>query len=150
MPKVDFNWTDNLLHLNTPQDSNTTVMLILCLKKLSILSLSFQWMKVTVEIHKIIICTIYSTVFLTWGWYVNDVFMRMPLINQIIKDASWYALHSMSNIHRHFGNRAWVCPMCPKLFAICIHTHLTHNGYKGYETKRSKKLLYMNHYFLNR
>ena len=118
MPKVDFNWTDNLLHLNTPQDSNTTVMLILCLKKLSILSLSFQWMKVTVEIHKIIICTIYSTVFLTWGWYVNDVFMRMPLINQIIKDASliciafnvkhpqtfWESCMSLSNVSKTICN----------------------------------------------
>ena len=26
----------------------------------------------------------------------------------------------MSNIHRYFGNREGVCPICPELFPICI------------------------------
>ena len=38
----------------------------------------------------------------------------------------WCAFYSMSNIHRYFGNREWVCPKCPELFSISIHTHLTH------------------------
>ena len=39
----------------------------------------------------------------------------------------WCAFHSVSDIHRYFGNHEWACPICPELFPICIRTYLTHN-----------------------
>ena len=45
-------------------------------------------MEVSVEIHKIIKCSIYSTAFLTSGGAVDDVLVRLSLIEQIIKCAS--------------------------------------------------------------
>ena len=47
-------------------------------------------MEVSVKVHKIIICTIYSTVFFTSGGSVNDMDMlvRLSLIEEIIKDAN--------------------------------------------------------------
>ena len=44
----------------------------------------------------------------------------------------WCALHSVSNIYRYFGNCEWVCPICPELFSISIHTHLTYNWWYWY------------------
>ena len=46
-------------------------------------------MEVSVEVHKIISCTIYSTVFFTSGGGFDDVLVRLSLIDQIIKDANF-------------------------------------------------------------
>ena len=52
-------------------------------------------MKVSVELHKIIKCTIHSIVFLLFllfflisGGGIDDVLLRLSLIEQIIKDAN--------------------------------------------------------------
>ena len=49
-------------------------------------------MEVSVEVHKIIICTRYSTVFavvfFTSGGRVDDVLVRLSLVKEIIKDAN--------------------------------------------------------------
>ena len=45
-------------------------------------------MEVSAEVHKIIICTIYSTVFFTSGGSVDDVLVRLLLIEEIISDAN--------------------------------------------------------------
>ena len=45
-------------------------------------------MKVSAEVHKIIKCSMYSTVFSTSGGGVDDVLVRLSLIEQIIKDAN--------------------------------------------------------------
>ena len=45
-------------------------------------------MEVSVEVHKIIKYTIYSTVCFTSGGGVDDVLVRLWLIEQIIKDAN--------------------------------------------------------------
>ena len=45
-------------------------------------------MEVSAEVQKIIKCTTYSTVFLTSGGGVDDVLVRLSLIEQIIKDAN--------------------------------------------------------------
>ena len=45
-------------------------------------------MEVSVEVHKIIKYTIYSTVCFTSGGGVDDVLVRLSLIEQIIKDAN--------------------------------------------------------------
>ena len=45
-------------------------------------------MEVSVEVLKIIICTIYSTVFFTSGGGVDDMLVRLSLIDQISKDAN--------------------------------------------------------------
>ena len=39
-------------------------------------------MKVSLEVHKIIICTIYSTDFFTSGGGVDDVLVRLSLVTQ--------------------------------------------------------------------
>ena len=61
-------------------------------------------MEVSVEIHKIIIFIIYNTDFFyrfTSGGGVDDVLMRLSLIEQIIKDAnlmsiSFFVIHPMT------------------------------------------------------
>ena len=45
-------------------------------------------MEVSVEVHKIIIWTIYSTVFFTSGGSVDDVLVSLLLAEEIIKDAN--------------------------------------------------------------
>ena len=45
-------------------------------------------MEVSVKVHKIIKCTIDSTVFFTSGGGVDDVLLRLSLIKQIIKDTN--------------------------------------------------------------
>ena len=40
----------------------------------------------------------------------------------------WCEIHSVSNIHRHLGNREWVYP-------ICIHTHLINNWWWKHKLK---------------
>ena len=45
-------------------------------------------MEVSVEVHKIIKCTIDSTVFFTSGGGVDDVLLGLSLIKQIIKDTN--------------------------------------------------------------
>ena len=46
-------------------------------------------MKVSVEVHKIIKCTIYSTVFFfTSGGGVDDMLVRLSLIKKIVKDTN--------------------------------------------------------------
>ena len=45
-------------------------------------------MEVSVEVHKIIKCAIYSIIFFTSGGGVDDMLVRLPLIKQIIKDVT--------------------------------------------------------------
>ena len=45
-------------------------------------------MEVSVEVDKITKCAIYNTVFLPSGGVADDVWVRLPLIKQIIKDVS--------------------------------------------------------------
>ena len=45
-------------------------------------------MKVSVEAHKIIKCTIYSTVFFTSSEGVDDMLARLSLIKKIVKDTN--------------------------------------------------------------
>ena len=45
-------------------------------------------MEVSIEVPKIIKCTIYSTAFFYSGGGVDDVLMRLSLIEQIIKDTN--------------------------------------------------------------
>ena len=47
-------------------------------------------MEVSIEVHKIIQCTIYSTIFFffTSGGDVDDVLLRLTLIEKIIKDTN--------------------------------------------------------------
>ena len=45
-------------------------------------------MEVSVEVRKIINCTIYSTAFFTSGEGVDDVLVRLSLIEQIVKDTN--------------------------------------------------------------
>ena len=85
-------------------------------------------MEVSVEVYKIITWTIYSTVFFTSGGGVDDdVLVSLLLVKKIIKDANlMYILFSVKH-PQTFQNCEWVCPICPELFPICIHTNLTHN-----------------------
>ena len=46
-------------------------------------------MEVSVEIHNIFKCTIYSTVSFSLGGGVDDVLLRLSLIEQIIKDVNF-------------------------------------------------------------
>ena len=63
-------------------------------------------MEVSVEVHKIVKCTIYSTVFFPSVGGVDDVWVRLSLIEQIINDVNLMCInHSVSNIHRYLGNR---------------------------------------------
>ena len=56
-------------------------------------------MEVFVEVHKIIKCTIYSTAFFfTSGGGFEDVFVKLSLIEQIIRDAN---LMSISLSFKH-------------------------------------------------
>ena len=62
-------------------------------------------MKVSVEVHKIVKCAIYSTVFFPSGKGVDDVLVRLLLIDQIIRDVNLMCInHLVLNIHRYFGN----------------------------------------------
>ena len=45
-------------------------------------------MEISFEVHKIIKFDIYNTVFFTSGQGVDEVLMRLQLIEQIIKDAN--------------------------------------------------------------
>ena len=45
-------------------------------------------MEVSVEVHKIIKCAIYGTIFFHSGGGVDDVLVRLLLMEQIIKDVS--------------------------------------------------------------
>ena len=45
-------------------------------------------MEVSVEVHKIIKCAIYSTVFFPLGGGVDGMLVRLLLIEQIIKDVN--------------------------------------------------------------
>ena len=45
-------------------------------------------MEVSVEVNKIIKCTIYNTVFFRSGGSVDDVLVKLLLIKQIIKDVN--------------------------------------------------------------
>ena len=49
-------------------------------------------MEVSVEVDKIIKCTIYNTVFFPSGGGVDDVLMRLSLIKQVIKDVNFMCL----------------------------------------------------------
>ena len=49
-------------------------------------------MEVSVEVHKIIKCAIYNTVFFLSGGGVDDVLVRLSLIKQIIKDVNLMCL----------------------------------------------------------
>ena len=103
-------------------------------------------MEVSVEVHKINTFFIYE-MRCWWSCRQSNKLSTMPIR---------CAIHSVSNIHRHFENREWVCPICPELYPICIHTHLTHKWWQKHkwkswqETKRSKELLCLDQYFLNR
>ena len=55
-------------------------------------------MKVSVEVHKIIKCAIYSTIFSPSGGGFDDVLVRLSLIEQIIKDVNLMGI-SFSIIH---------------------------------------------------
>ena len=55
-------------------------------------------MEVSVEVDKIIKCTIYNTGFATSGGGVDDVLVRMSLIKQIIKVVNLMC-HSFSVKH---------------------------------------------------
>ena len=45
-------------------------------------------MEVSVEVHKIIKCAIYNTVFFPSGGGVDDVLVKLSLIKQITKDVN--------------------------------------------------------------
>ena len=45
-------------------------------------------MEVSVAVHKVIICTIYSTTFLNLGGDVDEMLVRLSLVEEIIKDAN--------------------------------------------------------------
>ena len=49
-------------------------------------------MEVSVKMHKIIKCTIYSTAFFTAGEVVDEVLLRLSLIEQIIKDTNMMSI----------------------------------------------------------
>ena len=49
-------------------------------------------MEVSVEVHKIIKCALYNTVFFPSGGRVDDMLMRLSLIKQIIKDVNLMCL----------------------------------------------------------
>ena len=46
-------------------------------------------MEVSVEVHKIIKCTKYSTVFFTSGGVVDGALLRLSLIEEIVKDTNF-------------------------------------------------------------
>ena len=73
--------------INTGSNFHRTLAQQFCLfgalNKLNILSLNFQLMQVSVEVHKIIKSTIYNTVLL-----LQVKVLERLLIKQIIKDAS--------------------------------------------------------------
>ena len=83
-------------------------------------------MEVSFDMDKIIKCAIYNTVFFPSGGGVHEMLMRLSLIIQM---SIWCAFHSMSNIHTYFENHKWVFAICPVLFPVSIHTHLTHNSW---------------------
>ena len=45
-------------------------------------------MEISFEVHKIIKCALYSTIFFPSDRCVDDVFVRLLLMEQIIKDVS--------------------------------------------------------------
>ena len=55
-------------------------------------------MEVSVEVHKIIEYTIYSTVFFTSSGGLDDVLLRLTLIEQIFKDTNLMSI-SLSAKH---------------------------------------------------
>ena len=57
-------------------------------------------MEVSVEVHKIIKCAIYNTVFFPSGGGVDEVLVRLSLIKQIIKNVNLMCL-SFSVKHPH-------------------------------------------------
>ena len=66
-------------------------------------------MGVSAEAHKIFKCSVYSG-------GVDDVLLRLPLIELIIKDANLMRIS--------FRVKQ---PLCTELFPIFIYTHLIHN-----------------------
>ena len=121
MSRVNLKWTAYLLHLNThlpeilintSRNFHMTVILQLCLilqlwfgasNIIKILTLNFQWMKV----HKIVKWTLYSTTFFTSGGAVDNVLVRLSLIEQFIKNVSLiYTQFSVK--HPHIFRESWM------------------------------------------
>ena len=102
-------------------------MVILCLKQIKDFMLkfpingSFCWGTQNFQVYYTQYC------FLNSGAGVDDVLVRLSLIEQIIKDDNLMRNSFSVKDHRHFENREWVCSICSELFPICIHTHLTHS-----------------------
>ena len=111
--------------INTWRNFHRTVTQHLCWfrteNKLKILSLTFQWIKVSIEVYKII-CAIYNTIFFNSGGSVDDVLVRLSLVVQIIKDANlmcisfsvkhsqtfWELWMSWSNLYTYLFNQQLV------------------------------------------
>ena len=111
--------------INTWRNFHRTVTQHLCWfsteNKLKILSLTFQWIKVSIEVYKII-CAIYNTIFFNSGGSVDDVLVRLSLVVQIIKDANlmcisfsvkhsqtfWESWMSLSNLYTYLFNQQLV------------------------------------------
>ena len=70
---------------------------------------------------------LYKYWFFPSGGGVDGVLVSLSLIKQIIKDVSLMYIPFSFKHPQTFGNREWVCPICPELFPKCIHAHLTHN-----------------------
>ena len=89
-------------------------------------------MKVSFEVHEIVRFSVYNT-FFTSGGNIDKALLMEGFIksSKLSRMSIWWAFHSVPNIDRHFGNCGWVCLICPGIFPICIHTHLTQNwGWK--------------------
>ena len=81
-------------------------------------------MEVSFEVDKVIKYAIYNTVFFSSGG--DDALMRLSLIKQIIKDVNLMGI-SVSAKYTQIFWESRMCPICPELFPVSIHNHLTHN-----------------------
>ena len=115
----------------TGEKRNSYIDLVLKTSWKFYLYISNKWtflLRYTKLLNVLYICSI-AFVYFRWRCWccvgevvVNRTLSRMPV---------WWAFHSVSNIHRHFGNCKWVCSMWPELFPIYVHTQLTTIGYKS-------------------
>ena len=110
--------------INTWRNFHRTVTQHLCWfsteNKLKILSLTFQWIKVSIEVYKII-CAIYNTIFFNSGGSVDDVLVRLSLVVQIIKDDNLMCI-SFSVKHSQTFWESWM--ILPNLYTYLFNQQM--------------------------
>ena len=85
-------------------------------------------MEVSIEVHKIIICTIYSSLFLFISDRgVDDELVRLLLAKEIIKDANLMCISFSVKHPQTFGESQMSSSNMTRTIANMYTYHLTHN-----------------------